>query len=67
VKRAMVKKAPNPVDKHVGAIAMPMAGSTSEIRLIHRSWIGDSISPKPAAVPASISRISLVLVLVLIM
>ena len=42
-----------------GSMASPMAGRTSEMRLIHRSWIGESISPKPAAVPASISRISL--------
>jgi hypothetical protein len=46
-----------------GSMARPIAGSTSEMRLIHRSCIGESISPKPAAAPASMSRISLVLVL----
>src|SRR5258708_22964660 len=42
-----------------GSRARPMAGSTSDTRLIQRSCIGVSASPMPAAVPASISAISL--------
>jgi hypothetical protein len=34
-----------------GSMARPIAGSTSEMRLIHGSCIGESISPKPAAAP----------------